>query len=281
MRKRNIKSIAHWVIMSVLLLFPVLMVGVSAFANDEQTTTVNTTYEYETNELNSVNDIVVGNIYHLNFYSPTDDEYISTYLEGEIYFSYIFNLKFNGVANTTIDDMYQDTLPSSARLSSSGFVFNSLIYYDANDNQSPYFVASYLLSSSDFSSIKGFDFVLSQGDLESFQDYLNMGDTFGLYVGASDYLGEATTTVDIQDSNYKQEVNNWANGFKNLPVNQWYGNLLDVIGVGVTTNSVMNVIYVYPLYVLWVYILDLIVDCLLLIINFGHNALQRLGADNE
>ena len=35
MRKREIHSVAHWAMMFILLMFPILMVGVSAFARYE------------------------------------------------------------------------------------------------------------------------------------------------------------------------------------------------------------------------------------------------------
>ena len=66
MRKRNIKTVAHWVIMCFILLFPILMVGVSAFAHDEQNVTVTETYQYETNEVNSNSDLIEGNIYKIH-----------------------------------------------------------------------------------------------------------------------------------------------------------------------------------------------------------------------
>ena len=97
MRKRNIKTVAHWVIMSILLLFPILMVGVSSFANDEQSVTVTETYEYETNEIVTVDDLVEGNIYQFNYHNSDVWEianntsffsfsYLFTY-DGEIFIS--------------------------------------------------------------------------------------------------------------------------------------------------------------------------------------------------
>ena len=76
-------------------------------------------------------------------------------------------------------------------------------------------------------------------------------------------------------------INEWINEFINLDVNLWYKSLLDTIGIGITENSVMSVMYVYPLYVIWVYILDLLCDIFLCIVKLGHNALERLGADKD
>lgn len=263
MRKRHIKSIAHWTIMSLLLLFPVLMVGVSAFANDEQIVNVDESYQYETNDVNSKNDLVNGNIYLLNLYDIGNVNFTDVDFYVELESDYIY-YHFN---NTEI------TLSNGGSLSflysgSNSEDTNELIFRDSNSS----------FSYTDFDTIRAIYFIYNS---DTFEYEISSSSIFNQFITDSDYLGEFTKTVDIQNASYKQEVNNWANGFKNLPVNSWYKSLLNVIGIGETTNSVMNVIYVYPLYVLWVYILDLIVDCLLLIINFGHDALQRLGADNE
>lgn len=269
MRKRNIKSVAHWVIMSILLLFPVLMVGVSAFANDEQSVNVNEVYPYQTNEVNSPNDLIEGNVYHWTFGSGDS---LTDYFQLDEFISFIYlngNLDFE-----VADDSYFETY-GSLYIDNSNIML-SFDYYSigvcVGDTEYDYnlwvFFDTVVFADCEF------DFIYLGGN------FINNSYAVSS-VSSSSYLGVPTVTVDIQNASYKQEVNNWANGFKSLPVNQWYGQLLNAIGVGQTENSVMNVIYVYPLYVLWVYILDIIVDCFLVIINFGHNALHRLGGDNE
>ena len=66
MRGRDIHKLAHWSMMFLLLMFPLLMVGISTFGKESQTIDVTETYEYETNEVNSVDDLVVGNIYKIS-----------------------------------------------------------------------------------------------------------------------------------------------------------------------------------------------------------------------
>lgn len=271
MRKRNIKTVAHWVIMSILLLFPILMVGVSSFANDEQMVSVTETYEYQTNEVNNVNDLVVGNIYKINlidlslaFKTDAGDDTLMINIVKNNDISFALN---NAVLNDYGSDINSDFISLS-------FFYNELYYYMLDNNN--YFEYYF-----DDLTIDIFDTYETNYCYCLFKN--NNYDSVDLsqYFTISDYLGQVTTDVDIQNATYKQEVNNWCNGFKNLPVNQWYGQLLDLIGVGQTTNSVMNVIYVYPLYVLWVYLLDLIVDCLLVIIHMFHGFLSKLGGDND
>lgn len=76
-------------------------------------------------------------------------------------------------------------------------------------------------------------------------------------------------------------MNQWCNDFISLDVNSWYQTLLNTIGIGVSENQVMFIMYVYPLYVIWVYVLDVLVDIFLVIVKIGHNALERLGVDND
>ena len=280
MRKRNIKTVAHWVIMSILLLFPILMVGVSSFANDEQSVTVTETYEYETNVVNDTSDLVVGNIYHLVNYNEDQTTFTSVVIDDGIFETYAYNVIFDYtlLVDTYIDDNYIDYNDENNIYEFTGTYIYQKVSHKLENNTYNTILICYDSQNSNF--LISCDFVLTQRIYDAIidTDYFNY---YSPWIFESDYLGQVTTNVDIQNATYKQEVNNWCNGFKNLPVNQWYGQLLNVIGVGQTTNSVMNVIYVYPLYVLWVYLIDLIVDCLLVIIHFGHNALSRLGGDND
>lgn len=261
MRKRNIKTVAHWVIMSFLLLFPIVLVGISAFANDEQNVTVNETYEYETNEVNSYDDLIEGNIYKVNgTYAFGDDNLESGYLSANILFI------------PSNDDSFLSFDSSSVEYDTE-YIYN-YVSFNYEDSTINLYIGDYTTIYLDSITFHNVYFVI--GYLENF----NAQNLISLF-SSSDYLGNVTATVDIENSNYKQEINNWANSFKRLPVNAWYGQLLDVIGIGDTNNSVMNVIYVYPLYVLWVYLIDLILDCLLVIVNLGHNALKRLDGDIE
>lgn len=258
MRKRNIKSVAHWVIMSVVLLFPILMVGISSFASKQQTINVEEKYEYQTNEVNSIDDLIVGNIYHYVRPKETINTTITVFLVNA-------DMIYNKLTNYQIETKPQENWYMTFRV-------NNGNYYIYQRHDDTYIYLSYINQSA-FDENIDFYFVLH--DTEYF-DNVTIN-----YVSESDYLGEKTITYDIQDLTMREDVNQWCASFRSLPVNKWYDNLLVAIGLGITTSMMMNVIYTYPLYVLWVYILDLIVDIFLVIINFGHNALKRLGGDNE
>ena len=61
-------------------------------------------------------------------------------------------------------------------------------------------------------------------------------------------------------------MNAWCSDFISLDVNSWYKTLLETIGIGVSENQVMYIMYIYPLYVIWVYVLDVLVDIFLVIV---------------
>lgn len=257
MRKRHIKSVAHWVIMCFILLFPIVMVGISSFSATQQEIHVTETYEYETNDVNNVDDLVVGNIYHLETTNFTNSNEF-------IYCSMAYNVRVESVTNY---DTYFSVLNITRILWNNSYINTSYLY-----NDSGIIVTSTNATQIGTFSKLSFDFVYQT-------TYLIENEI--QYISASDYLGEKTIDYNITDQTMRDDVNEWCASFRNLPVNQWYGDMLVTIGLGITTSMMMNVIYTYPLYVLWVYIIDLLVDCLLVIINFGHNVLKRLGGENE
>lgn len=64
------------------------------------------------------------------------------------------------------------------------------------------------------------------------------------------------------------------------PINASYNSLLNVL-TGFTYNpnagSIINVLSVYPLYVFWVYIFDILLDVICFIPKFIHNLFERLS----
>lgn len=260
MRKRHIKSVAHWVIMCFILLFPIVMVGISSFGNHETIHVVEQRpIYYETNDVASGNDILEGRYYHFQVDDIAND------------LDEFFVLQF-----TEYNNLYGST-PITASATSFGVV--PYIRKSSTDNRIFFAISNVDINTDTvkiYLSYLEFDFLASTNDLT----YLNVLVPF---ISRCDinYVKEYVQVEFTQNYYMREDVNQWCNTFRNLPVNQWYGDMLDTIGLGITTSMMMNVIYTYPLYVLWVYIIDLLVDCLLVIINFGHNALKRLGGENE
>ena len=92
---------------------------------------------------------------------------------------------------------------------------------------------------------------------------------------------------NITDSNiqtYLPQLNYSISNFfiqlRDLPLNSWYYNLLDLFGIYTQTYEdliIVNVLSIYPLYILWVYIMDLILDIFAMIPKLAHKLLYKLG----
>lgn len=66
--------------------------------------------------------------------------------------------------------------------------------------------------------------------------------------------------------------------FANIDLNLWYQNLLDLLGLsGLYGNEYINIMLDYPLYILWVYIMDLILDIFAMVPKLAHKLLYKLG----
>lgn len=250
MRKREIHSVAHWAMMFLLLMFPLLMVGISTFGNEQKV--VNESYQYETNEVSTADDLVVGNIYKVN-----SDEGIT---DGNLFYAsfiqvdYSFTFSFTDTDNT---------------------------HFFILQKRADGFVVAFAEIGVTGSSWFNYPSVFTSFDTIYFVYYANYYNNLPISsVSASDYLGEHY--VNVSGASYKDDVNNWVDSFLDLPVNAWYKSLMNTVGVGFTNSSIMNVIYAMPVYILWVFLFDVIVDCFLVIIKLPHKLLNRLsGGENE
>lgn len=262
MRKREIHSIAHWAMMFLLLMFPILMVGISTFGKESQTIDVTDGYQYESNEVNSLNDVVVGNIYQIK-----NADY-STITTNTVlcYGNYIY---VSLTANTTNLTHYEDVY--FVRLDLYGGSYKTIVIQNASQLGTSNYLTNFSANMSTSSSHFYHVVPLNLTDIYTYE-----------FFELSTYLGDRVFDYTINNQDYKQEVNNWINAFIDLPINAWYKSLMNVIGVGFTNSTVMNVIYVMPVYILWVFIFDVIVDCFLVIIKLPHKLLNRLsGGENE
>lgn len=64
------------------------------------------------------------------------------------------------------------------------------------------------------------------------------------------------------------------NTFKGLDINAWYDSLLTSIGLSNNLFYINYLLY-FPLYVMWIYIIDIVLDLLLLIPNLLHDFSER------
>ena len=136
----------------------------------------------------------------------------------------------------------------------------------------------------DFSTNTGTDlFTISNIDATDVVSFISNGQYYES--GGNQLLSNGWTfttyTYITENVDYRTDINGWINEFIDLPINSWYKSLMSVIGVGFTNSTVMNVIYVMPVYILWVFIFDVVVDCFLVIIKPPHKLLNRLSGGEK
>ena len=237
MRKREIHSVAHWCMMFILLMFPILMVGISGFGHSQYSEQHVQKIE-QINNAQSYADTFTYNV------KPLDTSHGTS---GKQYYSYISidNVNSNAVSFSIYSNQ------TNAHL---------IMFWDANNVE-----------------VQRFTWGATQNnDFDEFYFTKDSGEN--LFNFANVYLVTYTET----QLDYRYDINEWCDQFIDLPINSWYKSLMNVIGVGFTNSSVMNVIYVMPVYILWVFIFDVIVDCFLVIIKLPHKLLNRLsGGENE
>lgn len=252
MRKREIHSVAHWAMMFLLLMFPILMVGLSTFGKDETTFDIN--YQYESNDVDTLSDLIVGRAYTYTF-----DENISQECRlGIEQVLIVDDLSSYNFKNISVN--YDTTIRTNYTYE--GVTYNSFVITPMNATFNGY------------TNNNTIDFIY--GNTQFNQN----ADVIIACISRCDNL--PILDYSINQESYKYDVNNWCDQFLDLPINAWYKSLMNVIGVGFTSSTVMNVIYVMPVYILWVFIFDVIVDCFLVIIKLPHKLLNRLsGGENE
>lgn len=150
-------------------------------ANDEtyyQDVNITESYEYETNEVNSVDDLVVGNIYHCVL-----DTSITT-SGTRLTFSGFFNLNYDISINNTIVELTEKRVVIENGYDF-GFYIDDTAYYINLYNGRTYLGSYYSINKTLNPSIE-FEFLYS--DL--------IDTTIINNISASDYLGEKTITIE-------------------------------------------------------------------------------------
>ena len=79
-------------------------------------------------------------------------------------------------------------------------------------------------------------------------------------------------------SDMKQELYNLFVAFRQLNINQWYDNILNTINFNIT-NETGYIILSMPLYIFWVYVLDLVLDIFVFVPKLAHKLMYKLGGN--
>lgn len=89
------------------------------------------------------------------------------------------------------------------------------------------------------------------------------------------------TLIDsITLNDYMVRITDFGDSF-NVFINEWYFKLINLLGFQETFDNggLFCFMIVYPLYVFWVYVFDLILDVFTIIPKLAHKFLNRLGGE--
>ena len=69
---------------------------------------------------------------------------------------------------------------------------------------------------------------------------------------------------------------------KNMSMNSWYDSILTQLGLdNIYLQSDLGcILVIYPLYILWIYLIDIILDVVLIIPKLGHKLIEKIGGSN-
>lgn len=274
MKKRKIAYIFKMIVKTMLLCFPMVMLFSSYYQKDQSQTTIN--YKYETNNVETESDFIVGNAYTYSSIYDTGDQIFFEDLfdeDTDFYVIGLKNLTFGG--SYYIDDSY---LFSSFYYTINLYVdFNigeySCVYINAYNTDSD-FEYTYSIC---YDSQGDFYFYCLYDDFCSF-DFVCMSDIslndssliskFSSLDNSHNFIESVITTNKTPN----QLLNDWALDFYNMPVNAWYKKILGIFNANLN-NPTMNIIYLYPLYIVYVELLDIVLHFALLIPDLIHKAL--------
>lgn len=65
--------------------------------------------------------------------------------------------------------------------------------------------------------------------------------------------------------------------FKNLSINNFYSSIINLIGFNSLSDDLSIIILYYPLWIIWVYAFDLIIDVLTFILKLSHKFIYKFG----
>ena len=76
----------------------------------------------------------------------------------------------------------------------------------------------------------------------------------------------------------RDELEIFGNYFLNVPANAFYLEIVDLLGVSTLLDTPLGVvILIMPLYIMWVYFFDLVVDVLTFIPKAIHKLVEKVG----
>lgn len=266
-QKRKVFNIAHYVFKYVLLLVPLILLLISyvlpnkkienEYKLTETTTQVN--YKYQTNEVNSVSDVIDGNIYFITLLwqdiQDIDDSFNYNFSYGTTLLFDVY--QFFEFAPYTMFDYdieifdyecnFVYSLTNGYGLLYLNFYSTQLKLGDSDDGLSLYI--TFIGFVHNLSNLTNFtNFTISACPLE----YIPKEET----IINNTYDSSSLVNVEEnREANYSllEPLEN----LYQLSINSWYTDLLDIIGIDSDNRVTMYLAY-YPLYVMYVELFYLI-----------------------
>ena len=252
-------------------------------------TQIKVSYQYETNEVNTIDDLIVGNIYHYNCvdgdnylawlddYTPTGDEYWDVITP--FYNAVMHNGKYgyDGI-NDSIDNVYsKNVLRLAINDNEAQLCYFENILFDGNSNN--YKFNPIVISNNEL--FIEFDFVLTDvfKELISYSWVRTNDMILTDYITKSNYLGdpiieEKETEGTLDNAFYyaldKTEDSSLFNWSKNTGIYTVLYNACN--GLGITT-SFIPFILTYWLFISLIY---LIYDLVLVFVHIAHKKVHEL-----
>ncbi|MBO4667845.1 MAG: hypothetical protein J5666_06975 [Bacilli bacterium] len=275
--KLKISTLFHWLyaaLMFLPLMFflpSVLYYSLNENATNNETTTIN--YKYESNEVNSLDDLVEGNIYHFNINNATLDNFllmIDSEDDAE------FNVKFIKVYEYDFIDLNIDLLFLNEEVSynNGNFTFDLTIYnnfptfnFNINDDNTFVTVEGGNMETHDF-TLKGECIFVS-----SYNYYIDTP-----FITQTDYNVIESVSVNTDDT-ITDKVNRAFEGIFDLPVFAWskstfVSNAFIYIGALFGIVSTNPIVYLFG-YWLSISLCWLVFDLMIYVPNLAHRWLDR------
>ena len=273
----KISKLFHW-LYAFLMFLPIVLFIPNAFyygfnehATNSETTTIN--YKYQSNEVNSLDDLVEGNIYHFEIDNNTLDS-IFDMAEGSYFSSTFININNYDFINydLELDDFlgasYENNGIISVGFNITDYYDATLLFYLTENGNNDYFVALNLGQLTDEFSLQG-DFILNDINVER----LNIN-PFSYTVYNVIESVEINTDDTISNKMYQAWQSTW-----DLPLLQWTHTsfvaqpFTYITGLfGVPSDSSFNYVFAYfvSISICW-----LVFDLIMYVPNLAHRWLDK------
>lgn len=300
MKKKSVKHLLHFMLLCMPLLllliaciFPTKQIQ-NTYALEETTTTQEYDYKYETNEINNFNDIVIGNIYLLDYYYIWDT---LGYGLDDIF----INLTLHIVGTYGIGISGLDTTNDGEPFVKNGYMIYDKLYLGfetisiGEDNNhgiyfySPYYSFSFRpYAENEYIICRFIDFQYNNILTEAQQK-------LSIKICPQEYIPYDTIN-NITTGIYNQETLTQVNEIKqpneailmpyktfySLEVNNWYRSLLELIGVNISsTDLVQGYLLYFPLWAMWFWLFELIELAVTLVPKLVYDIYTKLSRSKD